>query len=584
MTAITAAASHRLPGSTTKAEHQHESWKTGLAVAGLAGIASFQKTLMVRPMAHQAIITAASLAIGFGIGMGADALAAGGEKLTGADQMTSRLALAGVGAVGVLATTIALHGHSNVPLAALRTGFGVIGGGALVGAGLIAEQHAVDAISDRVPGGALGAHAAILGGAAVAAGALMLAAVRPTAVSKAAEAAQAAVRDALPKASTVPPAYDAVFNATVEAQRAGMTTISGKAASSLLPFEGIEAQGQRFLNGVTPRAEIARVMGGAPEELTSPFRIYAGMHQADSHAELVAKMIQEAGSLKNEAGRTALDSGTIIVNIPSGTGYIAPPQVQAAEFVTRGDVTSIGMQYWNKPSIASTGRVPDAAKPVDETIKQLVPAVRARPNGANTKIVVYAESLGSWSVQDALKSGGTHTVEAHGLDLVVNAGTPRPSSFRTEHLGFAGHTTDPTGTITEIDNLTELPAIGTAARDKLKAVLVSHYNDPVTRWTPTQLVAAPPYLTSAENGVGIPRTMKWYPFVTGVQGLFDSTNGASLPKGVLGSSGHDYRGDIMPLFADLLQKPFTKEQATAAIASANQSELRFLAMTLNPTT
>ncbi|MCZ4496406.1 MAG: putative rane protein [Thermoleophilia bacterium] len=558
----------------------HESWKSGVAGAGIGTIVSFQKTLMKRPPLHQAIITVAAAGIGFGAGVGADASAKALERGTGLGEMASRLTMAGVAGAGAVGIGVALKGRSNLLASSARTGLGLAGAGALAGAGLVGEQKLVDQVKDSVPGGALTAHAALLGGTALAGAALALKMPRSSAMSKSADEAYHAMLAGIPKAPDVPPVFDAARAARIDAQRALMTTVSGKRDDSVLPYAKLDAQGVRFLSEITTPQEISRVMGG---DAKSPFRIYTGLHHAPSNtntntnADKVRGTVHEAGKLKEgSSDRTALDSAVHKIVITSGTGYNPPAATSAAEFLTKGDITTYAFQYGNKPSIVSPHKVPEAAKLVEEVLSQLVPAIRARPGGADKKIVLYAESLGAWATQDALRGAGADAAKKYGVDIVFNAGTPRFSKFRTDLLGFAGHSVDRTKQVAEFDNVLDLKALR-AANPKLNTYLFSHYNDPVTRWTPSQLVEAPPYLTNGDNAIGIPRTQKWYPLISGIQGVFDSANGASLPRGVLGSTGHDYRGDIAPVLGGVLDVSTTAKQMSGIIESSNQSELAFLA-------
>ncbi len=67
--------------------------------------------------------------------------------------------------------------------------------------------------------------------------------------------------------------------------------------------------------------------------------------------------------------------------------------------------------------------------------------------------------------------------------------------------------------------------------------------------------------------------MKWVPFVTGVQGAFDNANGITAPAGMLTRSGHDYRADMAPVMAEILQTGTTQPQLARIADSLAQLEL-----------
>ena len=135
-----------------------EGWKAGAALGGIAAIASMQRSLLPRSTTQQAMVTAGSIALGYGVGVGASAIADRVDAATGLDAVGARLAVGTAGAVGAIGLSLALRGRPNLALETARTTAGVVGAGAVAGAALIGEQALVDRIEGSVPGGAAGAH------------------------------------------------------------------------------------------------------------------------------------------------------------------------------------------------------------------------------------------------------------------------------------------------------------------------------------------------------------------------------------------------------------------------------------------
>lgn len=540
-------------------------WKVGIAMGAMAGIASFQKSLLPRSGAQQAIATAASMAIGFGVGVATNAFANELDRETGLGPVASRLAIGGVGALGVVGPWMAMRGRPNLAVDTVRTMSGLLGAGALIGAGLIGEQALVDRIEDRVPGGAAAAHAALIGAAALGTAAVVFGRARTAAVSPAEEAAYvASTREGT---TAVAPAFDADHFAELTRLRSRMTTVSGVHADTLLPDATVGKHGLKFLNEVTPGAQIARVMEVDPAKVQDPIRIYGGMDHAATRAELADLIYQEA------LAKGAFDRGNVVLYLPSGTGHVNPMPVAAVEYQTLGDVASIGMQYGNKPSLQSVHRVDDARELYRMVRDRFAEHIRSMPETSRPSLTSYGESLGGWGMQDVYLATGPEGIAASGLDRMVNVGSPRFSKFRSEAIGVAGHRLDPTGTMFEFNDLDTLRSLDPATRDGVRGFLLTHHNDPVNKFSPTMFIQRPEWLRSHQHGVGVPRKMKWLPGVSGTQGIFDMINGVSPKPGVMARTGHDYRADMAPVMAEILQTGTTDAQLARISDALAQLEL-----------
>lgn len=555
-------------GAPAPRERALAAWKPGVAMAGVAGIASFQKSLLPRSGMQQAFVTAASAALGYGVGVGAGAIADKVDRTTRLDAAESRLVLAGAGGLAVLGTTLALRGRPNLALEAARTSSGVLGAGALLGAALIGEQVLVDRIEDRVPGGAAAAHAAIFGAAALGTAAVVLGRARATAVTPEAEAAYLAAVGG-PQGRSKPIAtFDAARFEELSRMRAEMTTVSGKLPGTRLPDGTVGKSGFRFLSEVTPAAEIARTMGVDPSRVKDPIRIYGGLNHAATPEQLAQKIFDEA------LDHGAFDRRHLMLYLPSGTGHVNPMAVAATEYLTLGDVASVGMQYHNRPSVMSLHKIRDATELFERVQAKFLAHVDTLPAEQRPTVVRYGESLGGISMLRAFDEGGAASVGgATGGDKLLAVGTPGFSRFRREAVGSAGYRLDASRTLLEFDNLGQVTSLPAGDRAALRSYLLAHYNDPVSKFSPTLMFHRPGWLSSADEATGIPRKMKWVPGVTGVQSVVDTMNGAKVVPGILERTGHDYRADLAPVMAEVLGIRAGQRQMTGIVSALNQLEL-----------
>jgi uncharacterized membrane protein len=361
-------------------------------------------------------------------------------------------------------------------------------------------------------------------------------------------------------------AYDAGHFAELTRLRSEMTTVSGKVAGTRLPDGTVGTSGFRFINEATPASEIARVMGVDATQVKDPIRVYGGMQHAATREELAQKIFDEALDLG------AFDRKRIMLYLPSGTGHVNPIPVAATEYLTLGDVASIGMQYNNKPSTMSLHKMGEATELFELVQKKFLDHIDTLPADSRPQIIRYGESLGGISLLKAFEGKGPGAVAAGANHKLISVGTPGFSSFRREAVG-AGYRLDATGTIFDFDNIDQLRALGASERAGVNTFMLTHYNDPVSRAHPAMLFSRPGWLGDPAQAMGIPRKMKYIPGVTGVQSIIDTMNGTKVVPGLLERTGHDYRADLAPVMANILDVNATEQQLSGITWGLNQLEL-----------
>jgi uncharacterized membrane protein len=442
--------------------------------------------------------------------------------------------------------------------------------GAVVGAlgvGAYAEHALATAAARRIsrvaPGGpqlwTLVGHGACLGLLAAASGALYLRALRSI------EAGE----------SVVEPAVD-----PDEAERWTGPTVSGS-SDSLVPWAALGHEGRRhamsfvrpepFLDrpAGTPDLSIATVMG-EPAKAT-PIQVYVGLDSAPTARE-------RADLAVAEMDRTgAFERSLLMLISPTGTGYVNYVATAAAAYLTRGDIATVTMQYSKRPSPLSMDRVGTAREQNRYLWLRILERLRDR-SGPRPKVVIFGESLGAHTSQDAFLHWGTLGPQALGIDRALWIGTPYLSGWMHEITGPPRLDVD-ADTVAVVNDFAQLEALGAERRAKLRYVLVSHDNDGVTKFGPDLLATAPAWLTDSRpmpedaNGDsprGIPPTMRWRPITTFFQSLVDMKN-AQL-KGSYSAWAHDYRPDLARFMSEVYDLPATPEQMAAIDRALAQRE------------
>ncbi|MGH8835094.1 MAG: alpha/beta-hydrolase family protein, partial [Actinomycetes bacterium] len=346
-------------------------------------------------------------------------------------------------------------------------------------------------------------------------------------------------------------------------------TISGS-EPSLVSWDSLGREGRRHgLAYVRPEPVEPRPAGvpdlsietvmGEPARAT-PVQVYVGLDSAPSMSERVELALAEI----DRTG--AWERSLIMLVSPTGTGYVNYCAVAAVQYLSRGDVAAVTLQYSKRPSPLSLGKVRGAREQNRLLWLQILGRLRGLPPDRRPRVVLFGESLGAHTSQDVLLHWGTLGPQALGIDRALWIGTPYASRWMQQVTGPARFDVD-SDLVTVVNDFGQLEAMPQERRRKLRYVLLSHDNDGVTKFG-ADLIAAPPrWLTDNRPVIedmpdvsprGIPASMRWRPLVTFVQLLVDMKN-AQLP-GVYRAYAHDYRPDLARFVREVFDLPCSDEQ------------------------
>jgi uncharacterized membrane protein len=332
-----------------------------------------------------------------------------------------------------------------------------------------------------------------------------------------------------------------------------LTTCSGSDAS-LVHWEGLGREGRRHvLTAVRARPWTERPAGlpdlsiptvtGEPA-VADPVEVYVGLDNAPTpraRAELALA----------EMDRTAAwDRSLIMLVSPTGTGYVNYCAVAATQYLTRGDVATVPLQYSKRPSPLSLGMIDDAREQNRLLWSMIAERLRGLPSRNRPKVVLFGESLGAHTSQDVFLHWGTLGLRALGIERALWVGTPYASGWMREVVrgGRADTDDDLVAVVNDFGQIEEMPA---KRRRSIRYVMVSHDNDGVTKFGTDLLLREPAWLRKPRSPIvdvppysprGIPSSMRWRPITTFFQLLVDMKN-AQTP-GVYQASRHDYRPDL----------------------------------------
>jgi uncharacterized membrane protein len=458
------------------------------------------RSLLPRTNQDQALITAGAGAYGALTGL----LTEGAVTLLARPLGRRRLAAAGllgaVGGLGFLADRKGLA-RGNVSSAAAAgaqvLGTGALGGELAVGAWGLVPRRQRNEITNRA------VTAAISAGSAA-----------------------AALRSKLSEPSDL-------VKATIIYDR--LETVSG-GEGSLLPLENIDREGRKFLGCAASPELIAEVMG--EDDVKSPIRVFAGLGSADTpedRARLAVEELERLGGLERKR---------VIVYSPAGTGLVNPVAPEVEEFMMRGDVASLVVQYSQKRSMRARKDLELAGQSFRLTLEELGKAI-GRRNGGKPELVVYGESLGAWAVAQAIAAGGSESIRGLGIDRGAILGLPYPARVKLRKVQESGDPL-PDG-IAILSNLDEVVTLPREEQEKIRYLVYTHPEDPVGNFEGVSMAwRRPAFLQKGKRHKRIPGGMRWYPVITFLQLLFDLKNGTGS-VGTFSAYGHDYRLELPAL-------------------------------------
>ena len=300
----------------------------------------------------------------------------------------------------------------------------------------------------------------------------------------------------------------------------------------------------------------------------APVRVFVPLAAAESPDDRAALAVAEMDALG------AFDRSLIVVCSPTGTGYINYVMAETVEFLTRGDCAIVTVQYSLRPSFLSLDRVKVGRANVIALLAALDLRLQQIPEDRRPRVVAFGESLGAHTAQDASLHEGVAGFTRRGVQRALFIGTPDESGWarqwRTDPLG-----TDPDEVVVEVDSYEAFEALPEPRRAGARIFLVSHDEDPITKFGPDLALQRPTWLDPdrGKRPAGIPPEMEWRPLTTFFVTIADVLNSMTVIPGQFGAEGHDYRADLARFVSSAFDLPCTAAELATAEAALRRREL-----------
>ena len=333
---------------------------------------------------------------------------------------------------------------------------------------------------------------------------------------------------------------------------------------SLLPFSDLGQQGRRYVSDVVTPALIEQVMG--EPAVAHPIRTYVGFNSEPLYqtgrAELALAELDRTG---------AFDRSVLLLISPTGTGWVDHTLIEAAEFLTRGDIATCCIQYARYPSFLSVQKVALGRGQFRLLLWGVTQRLAGMPPERRPRVLVFGESMGAWTSSDVIMFQGIRGFDHYGIDRALWVGMPWLAKWSRSGMTRGSSTLVPEGTVRVFDHHDQLAALDDEQRARLRAVVVSHDNDPIAVLGPDLLVQRPPWLADGQRGRGVSHAMRWQPLGTFVQTGMDAMNAMLSTPGQFASFGHDYRADMAQFVRDAYGLPDATDGQLARIEEVLRS-------------
>lgn len=300
-------------------------------------------------------------------------------------------------------------------------------------------------------------------------------------------------------------------------------------AQSLVPWSSIGRQGRRFVSGGPDAAALSAFFD---KDLVAPVRVYVGLNSADSpeaRARLALAELKRAGGFERSV---------LLLATPTGTGWIDPAGQDTVEYLLRGDVATVAVQYsyLNSP-LALLKRGAYGAETARAVFREIYGHWTSLPPESRPRLFLSGLSLGSLNSDLSFE---LMDIINDPFDGVLWVGPP----FRNASWQRMTRERDPgspawlprvqNGAVVRFVNESSGAERGYGEWGDFRIVVLQYASDPITFFDPRAAWRAPSWM-QYPRGAGVSPDLRWFPVVTMLQLSADMVVGTAPP-----GFGHEY--------------------------------------------
>ncbi|WP_062205381.1 alpha/beta-hydrolase family protein [Aureimonas sp. AU12] len=302
------------------------------------------------------------------------------------------------------------------------------------------------------------------------------------------------------------------------------------ATASLLRWDDLGRMGRRAVAAGPTAAEIAGFTGGPALE---PLRVYVGLNSAPSIEERVELAFQEMLRVG------AFERAVLVVTTPTGTGWLDPASQMPLEYLHRGDVATVAVQYSYLASWLALMVEPTYGADTSELLfHRVYDHWHTLPKETRPRLYLHGLSLGALNSD---LSVDLFDVIGDPFQGALWSGPPFPS--RTWQKATTERQPGTPAWLPRFRDGSVIRFTGTegAAEDAaapwgpLRIVFLQYASDPITFFESGSAWRAPDWLATP-RGPDVSSELRWYPIITFFQLGLDMALATTTPMG----HGHVY--------------------------------------------
>jgi uncharacterized membrane protein len=301
-------------------------------------------------------------------------------------------------------------------------------------------------------------------------------------------------------------------------------------AASLVAWEDLGRAGRDFVRSGPSRSDIEAFLGAPALE---PVRVYVGLNAAESpeeRADLALRELIRVGGFERSV---------LVVAVPTGTGWMDPAGVDTLDYLHRGDVATVAVQYSYLTSFISILVEPGYGSDTGRALfRKVYDHWTTLPKDARPRLYLYGLSLGSISSEQSVR---LYEVLADPFQGAVWVGPPFPSPgwrWITNERQPGSPAWLPRfddSSIVRFTNQVNALDIPGATWGPMRIVYLQYASDPIVFFEPAAFYRRPAWMLEP-RGPDVSPDLRWYPGVTFVQLLLDMAVALAVPIGY----GHLY--------------------------------------------
>ena len=322
-------------------------------------------------------------------------------------------------------------------------------------------------------------------------------------------------------------AFDSLADVDLEQPREDWKTGSD---ASLIDWTSMGRRGREFIALAPTREDIASVLG---QEAIDPLRVYVGLRSADDAKARARLALQEMLRVG------AFERSVLVIATPTGTGWMDPMAFDTLDYLHRGDVASVAIQYSYLASWLSLLVEPRYGA---EASRELFTVVHEHwstlPRQSRPRLYLFGLSLGALSSE---RSAQLYELLADPPQGALWAGPPFASEF-WRHVTSDREPGSPPwlprfgdGSVVRFTSQRNALNLPDAQWGSLRIVYLQYASDPIAFFEPSMFIQRPAWF-AMPRGPDVSPKLRWYPIVTALQLGVDMMLATEVPLGY----GHAY--------------------------------------------